>query len=87
MPLNDKKGITITKKIQKILDEPNCKPSKIWVDKGSDIYNRLMKLWLERNAIEMYSTHIEGKSVATERFIRTLKSNIWKYFNTKKCVY
>ena len=87
MPLNDKKGITITNHFQIILDEPNCKPSKIWVDKGSDIYNRLMKLWLERNAIEMYSTHIEGKSVATERFIRTIKSNIWKYFNTKKCVY
>ena len=87
MPLNDKKGITITNHFQKILDEPNCKASKIWVDKGSDIYNRLMKLWLERNAIEMYSTHIEGKSVATERFIRTIKSNIWKYFNTKKCVY
>ena len=88
MPVKDKKGITITNHFQKILDEPNCKPSKIWVDKGSDIYNRLMKLWLERNAIEMYSTHIEGISVATERFIRTLKSNIWKYLtSTPKNVY
>ena len=26
----------------------------------------------------MYSTHHEGKSVATERFIRTLKNNIYK---------
>ena len=31
-----------------------------------------MKSWLEKNAIEMYLTHKEGKSVA-ERFIRTLK--------------
>ena len=27
----------------------------------------------------MYSTHIEGKSVAAERFIRTLKNKIYKY--------
>ena len=27
----------------------------------------------------MYSTHNEGKSVVAERFIRTLKSKIYKY--------
>ena len=27
----------------------------------------------------MYSTHNEGKSVFAERFIRTLKNNIYKY--------
>ena len=32
-----------------------------------------MTLWLEKNDIEMYSTHNEGKSVAAKRFIRTLK--------------
>ena len=37
-----------------------------------------MKSWLEKNNIKMYSTHNEGTSVATERFIRTLKSTIYK---------
>ena len=32
-----------------------------------------MKLWLEKNAIEMNSTHNEEKSVVGERFIKTLK--------------
>ena len=32
-----------------------------------------MKFWLEKNAIEMYSTHNEVKFVDTKRFIRTLK--------------
>ena len=41
-----------------------------------------MKLWLEKNDIEMYSTHNEGKSVVPERFIRTLKNKIWKYKNS-----
>ena len=30
----------------------------------------------------MYSTHSKGKSVAAERFIRTLKSKIYKYMTS-----
>ena len=30
----------------------------------------------------MYSTHIEGKSVTAERFIRTLKTKIHKYITS-----
>ena len=41
-----------------------------------------MKSWLEINAIEMYSTHNEGKSVAAERFIRTLKNKTYKYMTS-----
>ena len=37
-----------------------------------------MKSWLEKNDIEMYSVHNGGESVVTERFIRTLKKNIYK---------
>ena len=35
-----------------------------------------MKSWLEKNDIEMYSTHNEGKSVIAERLIETLKIKI-----------
>ena len=38
-----------------------------------------MKLWLEKNTIEMYSTQ---KSVVCERFIRNLKNNIHKYMTS-----
>ena len=41
------------------------KPNKIWVDKGSEFYNRSMKSWLEKSVIETYLTHNEGKSVVT----------------------
>ena len=56
IPLKAKKGITITNAFQKILDESNHKPNKIWVDKGSEFYNRSIKSWLEKDAIKMYST-------------------------------
>ena len=65
IPLKNKKVITITNAFQKPLDKSNRKPNKIWVNKGSELYNRSMKSWLEKNGIEMYSTHNEGKSVIT----------------------
>ena len=47
-------------KIKKVLqlsmlfNESNSKPNKIWVDKGSEFYNRSMKLVLQDNDIEIY---------------------------------
>ena len=79
IPSKDKKGITINNAFQKILDESNCKPNKIWAEKGSEFYNRSMKSFLQSNDTEMYSAHNEGKSVVTERFIGTLKNKIYKY--------
>ena len=63
IPVKDKKDIAITKTFQKILKESNRKPNKIWVDKSSEFCNRLTKSWLEKNDIEMYLKHKEGKSV------------------------
>ena len=74
--LKDKKGVTITNAFQEILNESKLKPNKIWVYKGIEFYKKLMKSWLQDNNIGMHLTHNEGKSVAAERFIRTLKSKI-----------
>ena len=61
------------------------KSNKIWVGKSSEFYNTPMKSWLEKNTIEMYSTHNKGKSVIAERFLRTLniKNKIYKYIISK----
>ena len=87
VPLKDKKVASIVNTFQKILDDSNRseakskgrKPNKIWVDKGSEFYNSSFKKWLKDKDIEMYSIHYEGKSVVAERFIRTLKTKIYKY--------
>ena len=86
--LERKKGIIITDGFQKILDESNRKRNKIWLGKGSKLYNRPLKLWLEKNGIERYSMHNAGKSVIAEIFIRTLKNKIYKYMTSiSKTVY
>ena len=41
-----------------------------------------MKSWLEKNDIEMYSTHNEGKPIVAERFIINLKNKIYKYMTS-----
>ena len=94
VPLKDKKGISIVKAFQTILKQSNSrqrakgtsakhlKPNKIWVDKGSEFCNAYFKKWLRDNDIVMYSAHNEGKSVVAERFIRTLKSKIYKYMTS-----
>ena len=88
VPLKDKKGISIANAFNKIIKQYNRKPNKIWVDQGSEFYNNNFKKWLSDNNIIMYSTYNEGKSVAAERFIRTLKNKLYKHMTaTGKNVY
>ena len=79
VPLKDKKGISITNAFKKIIKQSNRKPNKTWVDQGGEFYHQIFKKWLSDNNIIMYSTYNEGKSVVAERFIRTLKSKLYKH--------
>ena len=47
----------------------------MWVDKGKEFYNKDVK-----DLIELYSTENEEKSSVVERWIRTMKEKMWKYF-------
>ena len=88
VPLKDKKGVSSVDAFQKILDDSNRKPSKIWVDKRSEFYSNSFTKWLKDNHIEMYSIQNEEKSVVAEIFIRTLKTKIYKYMTSvSKSVY
>ena len=79
VPLKEIKGTTIINAFQSILNKSNRKPNKIWVDQGSEFYNKSFKKWLKDNNIEMHSTYNEGKPVVAERFIKTLKNKIYKH--------
>ena len=82
VPLKDKKGASIVDVFQKILDDSDRKPNKIWVDKESEFYNNFFKKQLKDNDIEMCLIYNEGKSVVAEIFIRTLKTKICKYMTS-----
>ena len=82
IPIKDKKGVIVVNAFQKILDNSKRKPNKIWVDKSSKFYNNSLKKWINDNGIKMYSTNNEGKFVVAERFIRKLKTKIYKYMTS-----
>ena len=82
VPLKDYKDMRIVNAFQKILDDSAGKTNKISVDKGSEFYNSSFKNWLKDNDIEMDSIHNEEKSVVAERFIRSLKTKIYKYLTS-----
>ena len=46
--LKDEKGISITNAFRKIIKKSNREPNKIWVNKGSEFYNRSIKSWLKK---------------------------------------
>ena len=78
VPIKYKKGTSVVNAFKKIISKER-KPNKIWVDQGSEFYNKSFKHFLKINNIEIYSTYNEGKSVVAERFIRTLKNKIFKH--------
>ena len=73
VPLKNKKGVSVAKALENIFQER--KPGKLWTDKGAEFYNKDVK-----KLLDIYSTENEEKSSIVERWIRTMKEKMWKYF-------
>ena len=73
IPLKDKKGKTVAAALKTIFEER--KPEKLWTDKGTEFHNDNVK-----GLVELYSTENDEKSSVVERWIRTIKEKMWKYF-------
>ena len=87
--LIDKKGPTVLRAFLNVLDESGRSPTKVQTDMGSEFTNRVFKAELKKRDIHFYVTYSENKAAVVERFNRTLKSRMWRYFthnNTYKYV-
>ena len=80
IPLKTKTGPEVMKAFQMLLRK-QPPPQKLWTDKGKEFYNKSMKDLLEKNNVQLYSTENEEKSSIVERWNRTIKRNMWKYFS------
>ena len=65
MGVKNKKILKLLILFKKTLNESNCKPNRIWIEKGSQFYDRSLKRWLkekhtekdiEKTVRETYST-------------------------------
>ena len=52
-------------------------------DDGKEFYNVGVKTLLEKHDIKYFSTNSDKKAAVVERFNRTLKTAMWKYFYSK----
>jgi transposase-like protein len=76
VPIKDKTGKSVADAFDKIFTSSGRKPDKLWVDKGKEFYNKLVKSL----GVELYSTENEEKSCVIERWNRTMKEKMFKYF-------
>ncbi len=78
--LKNKTGLEVSQVFNDIIQKSERIPKKLWVDKGSEFYNKNFKSMLEKYTIEMYSTFNEGKAVVIENYNKTLKTHLFKRF-------
>ena len=78
VPLKNKTGADVVAAFKKI----EKKPEMLWVDKGSEFYNKQVKEYLKDTVI--YSTESGMKSAYAERLNRTLKNLMFRYFTEKQ---
>lgn len=78
IPLKNKDGKSVKEAFIQIFK--TRKPEKLWTDKGTEFYNKDFKELLKSENIELYSTENEEKSSVVERWNRTMKEKMFKYF-------
>ena len=81
IPIKTKKGIEISKAFEMLWKEKNLvAPKMLWTDKGKEFINKEMARLLERYKIHLYCTENEEKPCVVERWNRTIKQMMRKYF-------
>ena len=78
-PLRNKKAESIVEAFNNIL-KTGRKPKYLWSDKGLKFWNRDLKKLLDEKRISLYSTENEEKSRVVEKWNKTMKNNLWKFF-------
>jgi len=84
VPLKNKSATTVLDAVKKIISESERSPENFWVDRGTEWYNKSFQDYIKSQDMKMYSTHGESKAVVAERFIKTIKDKIYKYFTSEQ---
>ena len=89
VPVKTKTGAAVSDAFGRVFKTSGRVPSRLWVDKGREFYNKTLKQLLDKKGVSIYSTENEEKSSVVERWNRTIKRYMWKYFtanNTHKYI-
>ena len=78
VPLKFKSGPEIVRAFRHLWQKQ--KPQRLWTDRGSEFKNKDFAQLRREYDVQLYFTDNEEKSCVVERWIRTIKRNMWKYF-------
>lgn len=76
--LKTKTSKEVKSAIESIIKEAKAKPKKVYVDQGSEFYNKELQTYFKKLNIELYSTYGPNKASVIERFNRTIKTMMFK---------
>mgnify|MGYP000458073037 CR=1 FL=1 len=82
--LKKKDKFAVANGLQSIFQNINYYPNTIITDEGLEFYNKNVREVLEKYGIHHYSIKTKLKASIVERFNRTLKEKLEKYFYEKK---
>ena len=81
-PLKTKRGEEVAAAFTSIFREGRI-PKRIQTDQGKEFENRHVRALFEKHGIELFSVKSAYKAAVVERFNRTLKGRLWRYFTAK----
>ena len=85
IPLKNKSAASLVAAFKQLLRERS--PITLQTDKGSEFLNRSLQKLLTQYGVHHFSTHNEEtKASIVERFNRTLKTRMWRYFTKNQSV-
>ena len=82
VPLKTKQGQELVKAFQMILSSGR-KPNKLQTDQGTEFLNGVFQKFLRDNNIDFFTVNSGLKASVVERFNRTFKNKMYKYFTAK----
>uniref|UniRef100_A0A3B1JVY7 Integrase catalytic domain-containing protein n=1 Tax=Astyanax mexicanus TaxID=7994 RepID=A0A3B1JVY7_ASTMX len=86
--LRNKTGVEVTDAFNSILKEGRV-PKKLQTDQGKEFFNKNFQGLMKKHNIVHFATGTGQKASVCERFNRTLRNKMWKYFtavNTRKYI-
>ena len=83
VPMKSKSAAALVTAFRQLLS--NMAPTTLQTDKGSAFLNRPLQWLLKEYGVHHFTTHNEDtKASIIERFNRTLKTRMWRYFTKNK---
>ena len=79
-PLKDKTAASVADAFEDVFRESGRTPRKLRTDQGLEFRGRALQAVLERHGVHYFTSNNETKEAVVERFNRTLRSRLWRYF-------